>query len=251
MNPEALETTTGRVHVVIGATGGIGSALSRRLARGGGSVVVAARDGDRVKALADELGGLGITTDARKLEDVERLLGEARLQFGRVDGLVNCAGSVFLKPAHATSAADWETTLATNLTTAFTTVRAGSRALQPGGSMVLVSSAAARIGVPNHEAIAAAKAGVIGLTLAAAATYAPRGLRINAVAPGLVRTPATEGITGGPSGEASRVMHPLGRLGEPDDVASAIEWLLSPSQSWVTGQVVGVDGGIASVRSRT
>ena len=114
-----------------------------------------------------------------------------------------------------------------------------------GGSIALVSSAAARTGLANHEAIAAAKAGVIGLTLSAAATYAPKQVRVNCVAPGLVQTPLTGRITGSATAsEASRAMHALGRLGEPDDVASALEWLLSPGNAWVTGQVLGVDGGL-------
>ncbi|MGL4555245.1 MAG: SDR family oxidoreductase, partial [Gemmataceae bacterium] len=118
-----------------------------------------------------------------------------------------------------------------------------------GGSIVLCSSAAARIGLPNHEAIAAVKAGVIGLTLAAAATYAPKNVRVNAVAPGLVRTPLTARITGSEAAlKASVAMHPLGRVGEPGDVASGIEWLLSPAQTWVTGQVIGIDGGLADVK---
>jgi NAD(P)-dependent dehydrogenase (short-subunit alcohol dehydrogenase family) len=117
--------------------------------------------------------------------------------------------------------------------------------------VVLVSSAAARTGLANHEAIAAAKAGVIGLTQSAAASYAARRLRVNCVAPGLVRTPLTARITATPAGEqASLGMHALGRLGEPEDVAGAIAYLLSPAAAWVTGQVVGVDGGLGTVRAR-
>ena len=133
-------------------------------------------------------------------------------------------------------------------------MRAAGRVLaaQPtGGSVVLVSSAAARLGLANHEAIAAAKAGVIGLTLSAAATYAARGLRVNCVAPGLVRTPLTARITGSPAAtQASLGMHALGRLGEPDDVAAAIAYLLSPEAGWVSGEVLGVDGGLATLRAR-
>lgn len=237
-------------YVVIGGTGGIGSALARELVREGASVVLGARDGEAVDALARELGVRGASMDATRLEDVQRLLALAAGHTGRLDGIANCAGSFLLKPAHATSDPDWESTVASNLTTAFNTVRAGAKALSDGGSIVLVASAAARLGFANHEAIAAAKAGVIGLTQAAAATYAPRGIRINAVAPGLVRSPGNERVWSGPSGEASRAMHPLGRLGEPEDVASAISWLLEPTQSWVTGQVLGVDGGIATARPR-
>lgn len=112
------------------------------------------------------------------------------------------------------------------------------------------STMAARLGLVNHEAIAAAKAGVIGLTLSAAATYASKGIRVNAVAPGLVRTPLTARITSNEATlNASTAMHALGRVGEPEDVASAIAWLLDPAQAWVTGQVI-VGGGLAMLRSR-
>ena len=123
---------------------------------------------------------------------------------------------------------------------------------QEGGSIVLMSSVAGRYGLPNHEAVAAAKAGIEGLVRAAAATYAPRGIRVNAVAPGLVRTPlagrlvATEQAV-----EASAAMHPLGRIGEPEDLTDALAFLLDPARSaWVTGQTLSVDGGFATVRPR-
>ena len=119
-----------------------------------------------------------------------------------------------------------------------------------GGSIVLFSTAAARTGLPNHEAIAAAKAGVIGLMQSAAASYASRGIRINAVAPGLVKTGLTEKIWSNEKSAAfSQGMHALGRLGEPEDVASLVQWLLDPENNWVTGQVLGVDGGLGTLRA--
>jgi NAD(P)-dependent dehydrogenase (short-subunit alcohol dehydrogenase family) len=103
----------------------------------------------------------------------------------------------------------------------------------------------------NHEAIAAAKAGVVGLALSAAATYARYNIRVNCVAPGLTRTPLTASLTQNEQTlKASSALHPLGRIGEPDEVASAIRWFLSPEQSWVTGQVLAVDGGLSSLQSR-
>jgi 3-oxoacyl-[acyl-carrier protein] reductase len=164
--------------------------------------------------------------------------------------VANCVGSLLLKPAHLTSETDFAETVAANLTSAFAAVRAGARAMtKTGGSIVLVSSVAARVGLPNHDAIAAAKAGIIGLTLSAAATYARQRIRVNCVAPGLVRTPLTKRFTESEVAlKASVNMHPLGRIGEPSDVASAMAWLLDAEQSWVTGQVIGIDGGLGSLR---
>jgi len=105
--------------------------------------------------------------------------------------------------------------------------------------------------LPSHEAIAAAKAGVVGLVRSAAATYAAKGIRVNAVEPGLVDTPMSAGITGNEMMlRASTAMHPLGRIGRPEEIASLITWLLSDSGSWVTGQVIGVDGGLGSLRAK-
>jgi NAD(P)-dependent dehydrogenase (short-subunit alcohol dehydrogenase family) len=237
--------------LIMGASGGIGSALARRLAADGTRVALAGRDAERLRALAEETGGSILTLDATRPAEVEAAAARVVEEMGRLDGIANCVGSLLLKPAHLTSDEEWASTLALNLTSAFGALRAAARALASGGSVVLMSSAAARIGLANHEAIAAAKAGVIGLTLSAAASYGPRGVRVNAVAPGLVRTPLTEPLLSAPAAaKASESMHVLGRLGEPDDVAAAIAWLLDPAQSWVTGQVLGVDGGLASVRSR-
>jgi 3-oxoacyl-[acyl-carrier protein] reductase len=239
-------------HVVLGATGGIGSELCRQLVTSGANVVAASRNSEKARDLAEAIGVRPFTLDATDIEQVAACLAESHQTFGRVDGVANCVGSMLLKPAHLTSDAEWQATLAINLTSAFAAVRAGTKAmLQNGGSIVLVSSAAARVGLANHEAIAAAKAGIIGLALAAAASYAERGIRVNCVAPGLVRTPLTARLTGNETSlKASVAMHPLGRIGEPSEVAAAIAWLLDPKQSWITGQVLGIDGGLATLRTR-
>jgi NAD(P)-dependent dehydrogenase (short-subunit alcohol dehydrogenase family) len=237
--------------LVLGASGGIGSALARRLASAGTRLVLAGRDAARLEAVAAGTGGTTFVLDATKPAEVEAAAARAVELHGRLDGLANCVGSILLKPAHLTSEEEWDSVVTTNLKSAYSAVRAAARAMTAGGSVVLVSSAAARLGLANHEAIAAAKAGVVGLTLSAAASYAPKGLRVNAVAPGLVRTAMTSRITANEAAlKASTAMHALGRVGEPEDVASAIAWLLDPAQSWVTGQVIGVDGGLATVRSR-
>jgi 3-oxoacyl-[acyl-carrier protein] reductase len=238
-------------YVVLGASGGIGSALARRLAAHGSRVLVAGRNAERLDALAAEIGGHALVVDARSAAEVQAGLGTAMDRFGRLDGVANCVGSLLLKPAHLTSEEEFASVISTNLGSAFATVHAAARIMKQGGSVVLISSAAARLGFPNHEAIAAAKAGIVGLVLSAAATYASGHLRFNCVAPGLVETPLTARITGNAqAAKASAAMHAVGRFGSPDEVASAIEWFLATEQSWVTGQVLGVDGGLASVRAR-
>ena len=240
-------------YIVFAATSGIGRALTRRLAATGAALTVTGRDPAAAAALGAEFGAAWASVDATDFDAVDRCVRDAAERSGRLDGVANCAGSLLLKPAHLTRADEYAATIAASLTTAFAVTRAAARAMSEGGggSIALVSSAAARTGLANHEAIAAAKAGVIGLMLAAAASYAPRKVRVNCVAPGLVRTPLTARLTSSPTSEqASLSMHALGRLGEPDDVASALAWLLSPENGWVTGQVIGVDGGLGTLRAR-
>jgi len=242
-----------RTTVIFGATGGIGSQLVRQLSAKGETVVLAARGRERLETFSAELGGVAFeTVDATNFSAVDDFVKRTKAEHGRLDGIVNCVGSILLKAAHQTSEEEWRNTLAANLDSAFATVRAGAKAMRAdGGSIVLMASAAARVGLPNHEAIAAAKAGVIGLGRSAAATYASKGIRVNIVAPGLVDTPMAAGITGNPLMlKASAAMHPLGRIGRPEEVADVIAWLVSGESAWVTGQVIGVDGGLSSVRTK-
>ncbi|HAN99923.1 MAG TPA: oxidoreductase [Planctomycetaceae bacterium] len=237
---------------ILGASGTIGSAVARRLVAAGRPVLLVGRDAERLAPLAAELDQPMETVDFRSSADLEAAL-ERRIASGlQLGGIVNAIGSVLLKGAHATSDEEFRETLETNLFTSFAAVRAAGKLLRStGGSIVLFASAAAEIGIQNHEAIAAAKAGVIGLARSAAATYAGNDLRFNVVSPGLVRTEMTKRIWQNPaSAAASESMHALKRLGDPDQVASLVQWLVDPQNDWVTGQVFGIDGGLGHVLAR-
>ncbi|MEM8488393.1 MAG: SDR family oxidoreductase [Bacteroidota bacterium] len=248
-----MTTNEAPVYIILGASGGIGSAVSRKLASTGAHLLLGARQPAPLQALASEIGGVAHTLDATQFDAVQGIVKQAIDQYGRLDGIANCVGSILLKPAHLTSVEEFAETINQNLNTAFYTVKAGARAMMKhGGSIVLCSSAVARKGLVNHEAIAAAKAGIVGLAQSAAATYAPRNIRINCVAPGLVETPLSARITSSEAGRTqSEKMHALGRLGQPDDIAEGIIWLLDHTRSsWVTGQVIGIDGGLGTLFPR-
>jgi len=233
---------------ILGATGTIGTALARRLTKAGRRLLLLGRNAEKLAALSRELGQPMAAVDLSGSQPLE----EALRQEVELGGLVNCIGSVLLKPAHATSDEEFRQIVETNLFTAFATVRAAGKLFRSqGGSVVLFASAAAEIGIANHEAIAAAKAGVIGLARSAAATYAANSIRFNVISPGLVRTEMTRRIWETPAMcAASTEMHALGRLGEPEEIASLVAWLLDPENAWITGQVIGIDGGLSRVLSK-
>jgi NAD(P)-dependent dehydrogenase (short-subunit alcohol dehydrogenase family) len=225
--------------LVIAASSAVGQATVTLLKQTGHSVFTTARNTSKI--IPDAV------LDATDFEAVDQVFQQA----GTLDGVVNCSGSLLLKSAHMTTKEQYQAVIDASLTTAFATLRSAGKYMTGGGSVVLISSAAAITGLANHEAIAAAKAGILGLTRSAAATYAPMNVRVNAVAPGLTETPLTAGIT---ANEASRklseTMHALGRLGRPEDIARAVVFLLDPQNSWITGQALGVDGGLSHVRPK-
>ena len=245
-----MTANTTPAYLLLGGAGGIGSATARRLAASGARIFLAGRTEAPLAALGNEIGARWHVADLTTFDAVDAAFAAAVEAIGPLSGVANLVGSIVLKPAHLTREEEFHTTIAQNLTTAFATVRSAARTMTDGGSVVLMSTAAARHGLQNHEAIAAAKGGVISMARSAAATYASRGLRVNVVAPGLVRTPMASRITSSAAAEqASASMHALGRIGEIEDVAPALVWLLGPESSWVTGQEIGVDGGLATLRS--
>lgn len=242
------------VLLIAGITGGIGGALARRAHAAGWRVAGFARGEERLRALASELpGALLLPGDARQPGAADDAVKQTVAAFGRLDGYVHAVGSILLKAAHLTRPEEFQEVIATNLTSAFLGLRAAVVPMQAAGAgrIVLVSTVAARVGLPNHEAIAAAKGGVEALGRSAAATYAPRGVRVNVVAPGLVDTPlAAPLLANEASRQISEKMHPLGRVGRAEEVAGLVWWLLGEEAGWVTGQVWSIDGGLADVRQR-
>ena len=236
--------------VILGATGGVGTALAKNLSKRGYSLFLIGRNTEKLAQLDASIPAISYPIEFASPSQIGEALHHAKTVLGRIDGIANCIGSLLLKPAHLTSDMEWESVLDVNLGSAFATVRAAGK-LMDGGSVVLMSSAAARVGLANHEAIAAAKAGIEGLTRSAAASYASRGIRFNAVAPGLVKTELTRRLWENESAaNASAAMHPLGRIGTPEEVAGLIAWLLDPENSWITGQVIGIDGGLADLKTK-
>jgi NAD(P)-dependent dehydrogenase (short-subunit alcohol dehydrogenase family) len=226
-------------YLIIAASSGIGQATCSLLQSQGHQLFTTARDSGKIAPDA--------VLDATDFDAVDRVFEQA----GDIDGVVNLSGSLLLRSAHLTTKEQYQSVIDASLTTAFATVRAAGKNMKNGGSVVLISSAAAMAGLANHDAIAAAKAGIIGLTLSAAATYAPQNIRVNAVAPGLTETPLTVSITGNEtSRKFSEAMHALSRLGKPEDIARAIVFLLDPLNCWITGQILAVDGGLSHIRPK-
>jgi NAD(P)-dependent dehydrogenase (short-subunit alcohol dehydrogenase family) len=238
--------------LITGANGGIGSALSRKLHSAGTRLVLVGRNEEALKNLSSELGAKSLICDLTHPDEAASCITAAIEELGEIEAVAHCIGSILLKPAHLTSISDWQSVIDTNLNSAFYLLHNLGRPMsKSGGSIAFVTSAAAEKGLSNHEAIASAKAGLAGLTRSAAATYARNQLRLNCVAPGLTDTPLAAPITGNESTRKfSEAMHPLGRLGTPDDIANALFFLLSPDNTWITGQTISVDGGLSSLQAK-
>lgn len=250
--PMSNSSENSKTFVVFGAGGGIGSRVTQELLESGNRVLAASRSQEKITSGKHDTNCLGshkISLDSP--ETFQTAVDAAVSRWGGVDGIVNCIGGLLLKPVHATTLEEWNNQILIHLTSSFIVLKAGINALkESSGSLVFISSIAASRGLMNHEAVAAAKSGIEGLMRSAAATYAAKGVRINAVAPGLVDTPMTQSIFSSEMMyKASVAMHPLKRTGTPDNISSAVCWLLDSRQSWMTGQVIHVDGGMSAVQS--
>lgn len=242
------ETKDSPIAYIAGVSGSIGQELARRLLKQGWTVGGIARSPDKVE-LDDVTVAQADCTDS---EAVNAAFDELKEKLGPPSAYIHAVGSILLKPAHTTKDEEWAETLDLNLNSAFYGLRAAIKAMmKQGGSIVLISSTAAQVGLPSHEAIAAAKGGVESLARSAAATYAGKNIRVNSVALGLVESNMSQPMVSSDSArKISEAMHPLGRIGQPKDAASLIAWLASEDASWVTGQAWATDGGISACRQK-
>jgi len=232
----------GKTALVTGASRGIGAAIATELAAAGATVVLGYRSGrEEAEALAVDLGGRAIQADVSSAEDAKRLVEEA----GELDILINNAGLTRDGLLARMSDDDWRTVLETNLSSVFYTCRAVTRPMlkKRSGTIVNISSIVGVHGNWGQANYAASKAGIIGFTKSLARELGSRNVRANVVAPGYVKTQLTDVLPE----EATVAMltnTPLGRLGEPSDVAAAVRFLCSDAASFITGEVLLVDGGL-------
>ena len=232
----------GKTALVTGASKGIGKAIATELAAAGATVVVGYRSGkDEAEALASELGGTAIQADVSSAEEAKRLVEEA----GDLDILVNNAGLTRDGLLARMSDDDWQTVIDTNLASVFYTCRAVTRPMMKkrAGAIVNISSVVGVHGNWGQTNYAASKAGIIGFTKSLARELGSRNIRANVVAPGYVKTQLTDVLPEEATG-AMLENTPLGRLGDPEDVAGAVRFLCSDAASFITGEVLLVDGGL-------
>jgi NAD(P)-dependent dehydrogenase (short-subunit alcohol dehydrogenase family) len=237
---------SGKVAIVTGGASGIGAACVRLFAARGAHVIVADRDGAAAKRIADDHGVSACQTDVTDAAACDAMVEFAMSEFGRLDIAVNNAGIAQDMFRTAELPPDvWRRVLTTNLDGAFYCMRAEIPAMlqQGGGSIVNMASALGVIGQAGTAAYTAAKHGVVGLTRTAAIDYSKRGVRVNAVGPGVIETPLNDARFGPGVREKAVAVHPIGRLGRADDVAELVGFLASDASGFCTGGFYPVDGG--------
>ena len=232
--------------VILGATGSIGSSLAKKLVESGEKVHLVGRDGTSVSELAKNLNSSFTVCDVLEENFSEKIIND--LKDEAINGLAFCVGSIDLKPLKLTKKSDFMQSFNLNLISATEVIKSLSDNLKKNkGSIVLFSTVAVKQGFPNHSIVSSAKGAIEGLTLALAAEFAPN-VRVNCIAPSLTNSKISNFLLKNEKvAEGIAKMHPMKRIGEGEDSASLAKFLLTDESSWVTGQILGVDGGRSSV----
>ena len=232
--------------VILGATGSIGSSLAKKLVESNQQVHLVGRDEPSLSSLASELNSTFTVCDVLEENFSDKILQD--IGETAVDGLAFCVGSIDLKPLKLTKKSDFMQSFNLNLISATEAIKALAENLKKNkGSIVLFSTVAVRQGFPNHAIVSSAKGAIEGLTLSLAAEFAPN-IRVNCIAPSLTNSKISNNLIKNEKiAESIAKMHPMKRIGEGSDSSSIAKFLLSQESSWITGQVIGVDGGRSSV----
>ncbi len=227
-------------YLIFGATGSVGSSLAEQLKNSGNDIHLVARNEGEVKVIADKLGCSYTVADV--LED--GFIEKVKSDINEIKGIAYCVGSIDLKPLRMVTEADMNKCMKLNLYSAIEAIKGYQESLKKNkGSVVLFSTVAAQRGFTNHTIIASAKAAVEGLTVTLAAEFAPN-IRVNCIAPSLSKSKIAEPMLKNPAiAEGIAKAHPLKRLGEGKDSAALAKFLITEESSWITGQVIAVDGG--------
>lgn len=242
----------GKVALVTGAASGIGRASAVAFAQAGAKVVVVDLDGEGGRRTVELAGGGNnacfVQADVSNQGDAERMVETAVSTFGRLDAAHNNAGiEIAGTPIAELERDDWDKVISVNLSGVFACMKAQITAMLEtgGGAIVNTASALGTVALPNQAAYVASKHGVVGVTRAAAMEYSALGIRVNALCPGVIRTPMVEEMAAHDAGflPLMNQMHPIGRLGTPEEMAAVTLWLCSPAASFVTGQAIHADGG--------
>ena len=249
----------GKSVLVTGAGGGIGAAASLVLGEAGAKLIlsdVAEDQGEQAAAAVRDAGGeaVFVKADLASEQDIASLVASAVETYGRLDGAFNNAGvEQRNKPLDALSLEEWELAIRIDLTAVFLCIKHQVPALlkSGGGAIVNTASSLGQVGLAGAGEYVAAKHGVIGLTRAAGADFGPQGIRVNAILPGITRTPMIARLSEDPQLSAIfdklRSRHSMGRFGEPDEIGEAVKWMLSDEASFVNGAAIAVDGGYLSI----
>tara|TARA_B100002051_G_scaffold92872_1_gene88755 strand:+ start:872 stop:1606 length:735 start_codon:yes stop_codon:yes gene_type:complete len=241
--------------VIVGGSSGIGMALSEHFSIKN-NVFIGSRNIEKITSCIESFRNNSTNTfsgdcvDVSSFDSVESFLDKANSTLGSIDVIINCAGSLLLKPPHGLREEDIDNVFKVNVYSCYALLKFGFKHMKSnGGSYVFFSSAASKVGLKNHEVISGAKGAVSSIALSAASTYANYNIRVNAIAPGLVETPLTEKITSNEvSFDYSKKLHGLNRAGKVLNFIPIVDSLVNPDSDWITGQTICVDGGLSNVK---